>query len=152
MSVQSLSTESHSSAETEALAEKLGRMLPGGTVLALSGELGAGKTVFVRGLARGLGVPEGVAVTSPTYVLLHRYSGGRLTLHHIDAYRLRGGAGEFESSGLAECLSDPHGIVCIEWPERLGALKLPSETIRVEIEHLDPQRRRVTVRSSKDEV
>ena len=144
--MSNLDVETNSPAETEALAAKLGRQLAGGTVVTLSGELGAGKTVFVRGLARGLGVPKQVAITSPTYVLLHRYEGGRLTLYHIDAYRIGGGADEFEASGLNECLNDPNAVVCIEWPERVSGLQLSQQSrVEVSIDHLDPQLRRVRV-------
>src|ERR1700759_1404486 len=106
-----LTIETHSPKETETLAAKLGAALSGGTLLSLSGELGAGKTCFVRGLARGLGVPKDVMITRPTYVLQHIYRGGGLTVYHIDAYRLRGGVDEFEASGLEECLRDPNGVV-----------------------------------------
>jgi len=136
--------ETHSPQETEALAAKLGEALSGGMLLSLSGELGAGKTCFVRGLARGMGIPKDVMVTSPTYVLQHIYRGGRLTVYHIDAYRLRGGADEFEASGLEECLRDPQGVVCMEWPECVGTDSLSSERIEIAIEHVDPETRRLT--------
>jgi tRNA threonylcarbamoyladenosine biosynthesis protein TsaE len=136
--------ETHSPQETEALAAKIGAALSGGTLLSLSGELGAGKTCFVRGLARGLGSPKDVMVTSPTYVLQHIYRGGRLTVYHIDAYRLRGGAEEFEASGLEECLRDPQGVVCMEWPECVGTDSLSNNRIEIAIEHVDPETRRLT--------
>jgi tRNA threonylcarbamoyladenosine biosynthesis protein TsaE len=139
--------DSTSAPQTEALGESIGRRISGGTVVLLSGELGAGKTVFVRGLARGLSMPRGVAVTSPTYVLQHAYRGGRLTLYHIDAYRIAGGAAEFEGSGLRECLDDPNGVVCIEWPERLADFQWPGARIDVKLEHVDEQHRRVTINS-----
>src|SRR4029079_18459380 len=90
-----------SPADTQSLAASLAASLKGREIIVLSGELGAGKSVFVRGDARGLGVPQEVAITSPTYVLLHTYRGGRLVVHHIDAYRLGGGV-DFEDSGLKE--------------------------------------------------
>jgi tRNA threonylcarbamoyladenosine biosynthesis protein TsaE len=137
--------ETRSAAETEALAARIGAAITRQTLVTLSGELGAGKTVFVRGLARGLGVPVATPVTSPTYVLLHHYRGGRLMLYHIDAYRLGGGADEFEASGLNECLADPNGVVCIEWPEKLTGQKWPQARIEVSIEHIDPDVRRIVV-------
>jgi len=137
--------ETRSAAETEALAGRLARALKGGMLVALTGELGAGKTVFVRGLARGLDVPPGVMVTSPTYVLQHIYRGGRLTLYHIDLYRVLGGAAEFEGSGLRECLDDSEGLVCVEWPERVADYQWPADHIIVQIEHLEPQRRRIVM-------
>src|SRR5947199_3564207 len=98
--MKTLQFETSTPAETESLGERLGRALEGGVFVALSGELGAGKTVFVRGVLRGLNAPAGAAVTSPTYVLQHIYRGGRLTLYHIDAYRIAGAGGEFEDSAL----------------------------------------------------
>src|SRR5437879_3655150 len=106
--VEAFTAETSSAAQTEALGAALGRALRGRELIVLSGELGAGKTVFVRGVARGLNMPPGVRVCSPTYVLQHEYTGGRLTLYHIDAYRL-GGAADFENSGLRECLDDLKG-------------------------------------------
>jgi tRNA threonylcarbamoyladenosine biosynthesis protein TsaE len=129
------SRTTHSPEETEALAANLAGALHGGTLLLLSGELGAGKSCFTRGLLRGLNAPPDVTVTSPTYVLQHVYRGGRLTVYHIDAYRLRGGADEFEASGLEECLNDAGGIVCMEWPELAGASQPREPRIEIAIEH-----------------
>lgn len=138
----SYEVETHSAAETEALGERLARALNAPAIVLLSGELGAGKTAFVRGMLCGLDAPPEVRVTSPTYVLLHSYKGGRATLHHIDAYRLGGGADEFEASGLMECFDDATGIVCIEWPEKLAGYAWP-EHVRVEIEHSEPTVRQI---------
>ena len=137
--------DSTSATETEEFGAIIGQMLFGRELIVLSGELGAGKTVFVRGVARGLNVPAGVRVTSPTYVLQHKYSGGRLTLYHIDAYRL-GGAADFEGSGLRECLDDPNGVVCLEWPERVDGVDWPASRIFVEIEHAGLDHRRIVIR------
>jgi tRNA threonylcarbamoyladenosine biosynthesis protein TsaE len=105
-----------SEAETEKIAQALGESLTGGEAILLHGELGAGKTAFVRGLARGLGIdPEEVA--SPTFVLLTAYP-GRLTLHHADLYRLSG-KGDERELGLEE-LPGPRGVLAIEWAERLA--------------------------------
>ena len=145
---EAVTRETNSAAATEALGTSLARGLRGGELIVLSGELGAGKTVFVRGMAKGLDCPPGVRVTSPTYVLQHAYRGGRLTLYHIDAYRIGGGAAEFEASGLRECMDDRSGIVCLEWPERLDDLQWPGERIFVQIEHLDPQHRQLTLTAS----
>jgi tRNA threonylcarbamoyladenosine biosynthesis protein TsaE len=105
----------HSAVETEALGEQLGRSLPIGTVLGLSGDLGAGKTAFVRGLARGLGC--GGRVHSPTFALLNQYEGGRLPLYHLDLYRLNGPE-DVRGAGLEEYLVRPRGVSAVEWIER----------------------------------
>ncbi len=106
---------SASEADTRALAARLAATLEPGAVLLLSGDLGAGKTAFVRGLAEGLGLDPD-EVTSPTFTLVHEYRGGRLPLLHVDLYRL-------ESADLDEIGYDPdqaaRGVVAVEWPERL---------------------------------
>ena len=105
-------------AETEQVAMDLAAQLRGGECICLSGELGAGKTQFVRGLLRGLG-GSGRSVSSPTFVILNIYDSGRLSLFHIDAYRL----GNHEDAGafdIAELLQN-RGVVVIEWPERIAA-------------------------------
>jgi tRNA threonylcarbamoyladenosine biosynthesis protein TsaE len=104
-----------SEAETEALAEALASGFRGGEVVLLSGDLGAGKTAFVRGLARGLGA-DASEVASPTFVLLTSYR-GRLVLHHADLYRLAGTVDEGEL-GLEE-LPGSGGVLAVEWAERL---------------------------------
>ena len=138
------SIRTNSVAQTETLAARLAGQLEGGLVLTLSGELGAGKTIFVRGLARGLNVPPGVAVTSPTYVLQHTYRGGRLAIHHLDTYRLGGGAQEFEASGLQECWDDAEAVVCLEWPERLSGVTWPADHLQITLEHAGAEGRRIT--------
>ena len=127
---------SHSPAETEALGERWGRAVPSGLVLALSGDLGAGKTQLVKGLARGLGVTA--RVHSPTFTLVNEYGGGRWRLFHLDLYRLETPA-QIRSAGVEEFLQ-PDGVAVIEWAERLGA-ELggqtpagPGRLIRVSIE------------------
>ena len=106
---------SASEEETRAIAARLARDLTPGAVVLLSGDLGAGKTAFVRGLAEGLGLAA-AEVTSPTFTLVHEYRGGRLPLIHVDLYRL-------ESADLAEIGLDDDlaasGVVAVEWPERL---------------------------------
>jgi tRNA threonylcarbamoyladenosine biosynthesis protein TsaE len=106
----------HSEEETVALARELAATLKPGAVLLLSGNLGAGKTAFVRGLAEGLGI-DPAEVSSPTFALIHEYRGGRLTLYHVDLYRLDGAA--TEDLGLEE-IAAAAGVMAIEWPERLG--------------------------------
>ena len=106
--------ESHSAAETESLGEEWGRDAKHGLVIALSGDLGAGKTQLVKGIARGLGI--GTRVHSPTFTLVNIYTGGRLTLFHLDLYRLET-CEQILSAGLEEYLK-PDGVAVIEWAER----------------------------------
>jgi tRNA threonylcarbamoyladenosine biosynthesis protein TsaE len=135
--------DSNSVAETEAVAAELARSLVGGECVALHGDLGAGKTQFVRGLVRGLG-GNPRAVSSPTFVLLHVYEGGRLTVYHLDAYRV-GGADDFEAIGFAELLDEPDAIVVVEWPERVSSL-LPGKLIDIHIEPTAEDRRHIEIR------
>ena len=106
---------SHSPADTESLGERFGRAARHGWVIALSGDLGAGKTQFVRGLARGLGAAT--RVHSPTFTLVNEYSGGRLNLFHLDLYRLETPE-QILSAGIEEFLT-PDGVAVIKWAERL---------------------------------
>lgn len=104
-----------SEAETSAVGRALAAGLSNGSVLLLSGDLGAGKTAFVRGLAEGLGV-DPLEVSSPTFTLIQEYRGGRLPLHHVDLYRLR--SIEVDELGLDE-MTRAGGVIAIEWPDRL---------------------------------
>jgi tRNA threonylcarbamoyladenosine biosynthesis protein TsaE len=104
----------HSAAETESLGETWGRDAQNGLVIGLSGDLGAGKTQLVKGLARGLGAAA--RVHSPTFTLVNIYTGGRLTLFHLDLYRLETRE-QILSAGLEEYLA-PAGVAVIEWAER----------------------------------
>jgi len=133
---------SHSPAETQALGEKFGRAAERGLVLALSGDLGAGKTQFVKGLARGLGVTA--RVHSPTFTLVNEYGGGRLKLFHLDLYRLETPA-QILSAGIEEFLS-PDGVAVIEWAERLedGGWKMEDGKIKkVNIEIVSESERKI---------
>ena len=123
---------SHSPAETEALGEKFGRAAQSGIVFALSGDLGAGKTQFVKGIARGLGISA--RVHSPTFTLVNEYGGGRLKLFHLDLYRLETPA-QILSAGIEEFLS-PDGAAVIEWAERIYDLRFTIydlKKVRIEI-------------------
>ena len=106
---------SHSPAETESLGECWGRAAQSGLVIGLSGDLGAGKTQLVKGIARGLGIPA--RVHSPTFTLVNEYGGGRLRLFHLDLYRLETHR-QMVSAGLEEFLQ-PDGVTVMEWAERL---------------------------------
>lgn len=111
---------SNSEAETEALGERLVQKLPAGSVVAFTGDLGAGKTAFVRGMARGLGIT--VRVTSPTFTIVSEYEGGRLPLFHFDLYRL-GGPDELFDIGWEDYLRRD-GVCAVEWSENAaGALE-----------------------------
>ena len=131
---------SHSEAETAAVAADLASRFRGGEVVLLTGELGAGKTAFVRGLARGLGGdPDEVA--SPSFVLLTAYP-GRLTLHHADLYRLRGDGDEREL-GLEE-LPGPRGVLAVEWAERLREAPW-RKAVRVSLAHAGGDERTIRI-------
>ena len=106
---------SNSESETRSIAVTLAADLVAGSVLLLSGDLGAGKTAFVRGLAEGLGISSD-EVTSPTFTLVHEYRGGRLPLIHVDLYRLD--RADFDEIGLDDDLA-ARGVIAIEWAERL---------------------------------
>lgn len=122
--------------ETASVARNLARTLAPGDVLLLSGNLGAGKTAFVRGLAEGLGIdPDDVS--SPTFTLVHEYRGGRLTLYHADLYRLERAA--TDDLGLEEL---DRGVLAIEWPDRLTH-SLPGSR-QVSIEILEGDQRRIS--------
>jgi tRNA threonylcarbamoyladenosine biosynthesis protein TsaE len=127
--------------ELEAEGEMLGRSLPPGALLTFEGDLGAGKTTFIKAIARGLGV-TGTA-TSPTYALVHRYPGRRGPVFHLDCFRLRSPeeAADLDWEGLLE---DGDAIM-VEWPERAGEW-LPVPTRRFRLRHLaDPDRRGLEV-------
>lgn len=125
--------------ETEAAGARLGATLGPGDVVALSGELGAGKTVFVQGLVRALGVAGGA--TSPTFVLVNEYR-GRLAVHHVDAYRTTSLA-ELRDLGLEEMM-DGEGVTVIEWAERLEPL-LPARAVRVRIAGVGDESREISI-------
>jgi tRNA threonylcarbamoyladenosine biosynthesis protein TsaE len=131
---------SHSPAETESLGEQFGREARRGLVIALSGELGAGKTQLVKGLARGLGIA--VRVHSPTFTLVNEYAGGRLRLFHMDLYRLET-RGQILSAGLEEYLQ-PDGVAVVEWAERIAECGVRSaEFKKVKIEIVGEMERKI---------
>jgi len=119
-----------SAEETRALGEQLARTLSAGAVIALHGELGAGKTQLAKGLAAGLGVDPD-RVSSPTFTLVHEYE-GTVPVYHMDGYRTKRPE-EFLALGIEEYLYGD-GVCVIEWPERLGDL-LPPDTLHLELSH-----------------
>ena len=135
-----MSARTRSPAETEALAAELAARLEPGDVVLVSGELGAGKTTFVRGAARALGVEE--PVVSPTFTIGRRYA-GRHPVAHLDLYRLEGGLSG-EEPGLLDDYLTPDAVAFVEWPELAGA-ELPQLAARVRIEHAGGDERDVPV-------
>ena len=128
--------------ETEQIGASFGAKLPAGVILAYRGDLGAGKTAFTRGLARGLGYTE--PVTSPTYTIVNEYLGGRLPLFHFDMYRLRS-ADDLWDIGWEDYL-DRNGICAVEWSENVReALEDP---VLVRIEKTGEESRRITIEGS----
>jgi len=127
--------------ETEDAGERLGRILGPGAVVALTGELGAGKTCFIQGLVRGLGVTG--RATSPTFVLINQYP-GRVPVYHVDAYRTES-LTELMDLGLLELLGGG-GVTVIEWADKLESL-LPPEAIHVHIDGVGDQPRAITIRT-----
>ncbi len=134
-----LELETASAAATEAVAARLARHLDAGDVVLVSGELGAGKTTFVRGACRALGVTG--RVTSPTFTIGHRYTGARGDVSHLDLYRFRGLAAA-EWGDLEPYFDD--AVVFVEWPEA-GADALPEARARVRLDHVSPETRRLRV-------
>jgi tRNA threonylcarbamoyladenosine biosynthesis protein TsaE len=135
---------SNSPEETRRIGERLGELLQRGDFILLSGELGAGKTVFVQGIARGLGF-EG-SVSSKSFVLMGEYP-GRLTLYHADLYRLEDPE-QVQDLALEEISAA--GVLVVEWPERAGASVLPDEHLLVEFEVMDENKRELRVYPNGD--
>jgi tRNA threonylcarbamoyladenosine biosynthesis protein TsaE len=134
-----MTIETSSEAETEQAGERCGRTLAPGAVVHLYGDLGAGKTAFVRGLARGLGADPD-AVSSPTFTIMQEYGGRRATLYHVDLYRLT--PPEIEDLGLDD-LIDGGGVVAIEWADRWPGR--PPHAVQIHIEHRGDDRRAIAV-------
>ena len=134
---------SRSPEETEALGQSWGLSARSGQVIGLTGDLGAGKTQLVKGLARGLGVKS--QVHSPSFALVHEYTDGRLPLFHIDLYRLQS-ASQIIGAGLEEYFYNPPGVTVIEWVERWtpSASAMPHPYRQVTIQTLSDAERRIT--------
>ena len=130
----------HSPAQTEAVGQALGKVLTPGTVLAYTGNLGAGKTAFTRGLAKGLGCTD--LVTSPTYTIVNEYLSGRLPLFHFDMYRLRC-ADDLFDIGWDDYL-ERGGVCAVEWSENVR--EAMEDPITVQIDKLSEDTRRITIK------
>ena len=131
----------NSQQQTEDFAEQFATTLIGGETILLNGDLGAGKTHFVKGIAKGLGIDD--VITSPTFALHNQYEGGRLVLNHFDFYRIMDPA-EAEILGLNEFFGDKSSVSCIEWSENITEL-LPRDCIIVTIEKLGDTSRQITI-------
>ena len=127
--------------ETQKLGEIIGTAITDGTVLALTGDLGSGKTAFVQGLARGLEVPDDYYITSPSYTLINEYP-GRYPLFHVDLYRILNPT-DLEDIGLYEILHNS-GIVAIEWADRIGQRLMP-DAITIHFEITGDETRKISI-------
>ncbi|MDO8730654.1 MAG: tRNA (adenosine(37)-N6)-threonylcarbamoyltransferase complex ATPase subunit type 1 TsaE [Candidatus Omnitrophota bacterium] len=132
---------SHSVEETEQLGVELAKSLRSGDVVTLIGEIGAGKTTFVRGLALGLGVAAG-SVASPSFVLVRQYTSGRMPLYHADLFRLEN-LPQAANVGLEECY-EAGGVTLIEWANKVPGV-LPEQFLEIRFEAMDPESRRLTL-------
>lgn len=136
--------ETHSPGETEAFAAKLAASLPFGSVLALYGNLGAGKTVFARGFARGLGITE--PISSPTFTIVQEYPVNGKYFFHLDLYRIDNSDAAY-AFGIDEFLYDQNAMTLLEWPERIEDI-LPEKTIKLTVEHapeITDESRKITI-------
>ena len=136
----------NSAEETERLGSTLASRVRPGTVLAFTGDLGAGKTTFTRGLARGLGIT--VPVTSPTYTIVNEYRAGRVPLIHFDMYRL-GSPEELFEIGWEDYLAEKV-ILAVEWSENVAAA-FPPETVYITMEQVGAERRKITITGLDEE-
>ena len=136
--------ETHDEAETFALGSRVGATLTGGEIILLDGPLGAGKTIFVKGLASALGL-DASEVTSPSFTLVNRHETERLTFYHLDLYRLPAGASAAHAVDLDELLADGRAVIVIEWAERMGQYPLPSPAWRVSIAGDGEEARRINI-------
>jgi tRNA threonylcarbamoyladenosine biosynthesis protein TsaE len=132
---------STSEQETYEFARQLARSMSMPAHILLYGELGAGKTLFAKGLAEGFGVEDVDEVSSPTFTLINQYK-GRVKIYHIDLYRIETGA--IDSLGLDEIFDDPNGAVIIEWAERLGSFETTG-AVRVFLSYVDDRSRKIVV-------
>ncbi len=133
---------SHSESETENFAFEFAQKLHSGSVVTLQGDLGAGKTVFARGFARGLGITE--PVSSPTYTIVQEYQlPEKKRLYHLDLYRINSPESAL-AFGVDEFFDDPNGFALVEWPERVGNV-IPDKAIKIILKHVSETEREINV-------
>lgn len=130
-----------SAAQTRQIGRQIGKQLRPGQVVAVSGNLGAGKTTLIQGIVKGLGSPR--MASSPTFTLIHEYE-GRVRIYHLDWYRLGEVSGTDRALAL-ECLDNSEAVTLIEWPER-GKNFLPPDAIRIRLTSPDARRRKISLR------
>ena len=130
---------STSEEETYNIAKRLAESLPIPAHILLHGDLGAGKTIFAKGLADGFGVGDVDQVSSPTFTLINQYS-GRVKIYHIDLYRIEPGL--IDGLGLEEIFDDPEAAVIVEWADRLGSFETP-DAVRVFLSYVDDRSRKI---------
>ncbi len=139
---------SDSPQETDHFGRFLGQNLQPGDLVALFGELGAGKTCLTQGIARGLGVPEEYRVTSPTFTIINEYP-GRLTLYHLDMYRLTG-VQDLDEIGYDECFNNS-GVVVMEWAEKIKEV-LPESAYFIFLTYINENRRKIVLSRNREEI
>jgi len=141
---------SESAEETQNIGRIIGEGLNSGDVVALTGELGSGKTCITRGIARGLGVPEEYQITSPTFTLINEYP-GRVTLYHVDIYRLSGSQ-DLKDMGYEEYFYGD-GITVIEWAEKIkDILPEDEERLNIRLRYIDENKREIKISGRTDEI
>lgn len=126
--------------ETEALGQRLGKLLTGGELIELTGDLGSGKTVFIKGLAKGLGVDQ--PISSPTFTISRVYDAGTKQFHHFDFYRI--GHKDIVGLEIAEAANDPDAVVAVEWAEHIKDA-LPKDHLSVNISSADESKREISL-------
>jgi tRNA threonylcarbamoyladenosine biosynthesis protein TsaE len=134
---------------TRRVGRCLGSGLKGGDCVALTGELGAGKTCLTQGIANGLGVPDGYVVASPTFTLINEYPGKETALFHLDVYRLTG-SGDLDEIGYGEYLTG-RGVVVVEWAEKICDY-IPDRALWVTLSYLDEDARKIEISDTIDRI
>jgi tRNA threonylcarbamoyladenosine biosynthesis protein TsaE len=128
--------------ETQALAENFSKTLKGGDFLAFYGNLGSGKTTFIQGLAKGLGIQR--RIISPTFIILRHYRMDKGNFYHVDLYRIES-KHDLLGIGLEQIIQDSNSIVALEWAQKLGEL-LPKQRIDIHMEYLEDNKRKITIK------